>query len=233
MTQEKKSDNASNDNPYLNGTRTWNDFISSQVAQRKMWQVTALASLMCVMLCIMGVVYIGSQSKIMPYIVEVDSIGRSQFMGVIPTYENIDQRVINVVLSDFISDYRTVSSDVDLGIKFINRLFAKLDPHDTAHTKISEQFSQNNPIEIGKGKTVDVKISSILQMSPSSYAIEWTETTRDRTRSGQIIDQAKYKSIVTVKTTDTSSKTFEQLQNNPVGLYITDFSLQRLNENNK
>ena len=99
-------------------------------------------------------------------------------MGVIPTYENIDQRVINVILTDFISDYRTVSSDVDLGIKFINRLFAKLDPSDTAHTKIAEQFSQNNPIEEGKSKTVDVKVTAILQISPQSYAIEWTETTR-------------------------------------------------------
>lgn len=231
MTQENKSETSSNDNPYLNGTRTWNDFISSQVAQRKMWQVTALASLMCVMLCIMGVTYIGSQSKIMPYIVEVDSLGRNQFMGVMPTYENIDQRVINVVLTDFISDYRTVSSDVDLGIKFINRLFAKLDPNDTAHTKIAEQFSKNNPIEVGKGKTVDVKITAILQISPQSYAIEWTETTRDRSRSGKITDIGKYKSIVTVKTIDTSNMSFEQLQNNPVGLYITDFSLQRLNEN--
>ena len=231
MTQEKKTENTSNNNPYLNGTRTWNDFISGQVAQRKMWQVTALTSLMCMMLCIMGVIYIGSQSKITPYIVEVDSLGRSQFMGVIPTYENIDQRVINVILTDFISDYRTVSSDVDLGIKFINRLFAKLDPNDTAHTKIAEQFSKNNPIEEGKSKTVDVNVTAILQISPQSYAIEWTETTRDRSRSGKITDIGKYKSIVTVKNTDTSNMSFEQLQNNPVGLYITDFSLQRLNDN--
>ena len=231
MTQEKKTENSSNDNPYLNGTRTWNDFISGQVAQRKMWQITALTSLMCVMLCIMGVIYIGSQSKITPYIVEVDSLGRSQFMGVIPTYDNVDQRVMNVMLTDFISDYRTVSSDVDLGIKFINRLFAKLDPNDTAHTKIAEQFSKNNPIEEGKSKTVDVKVTAILQISPQSYAIEWTETTRDRSRSGKITDIGKYKSIVTVKNTDTSNMSFEQLQNNPVGLYITDFSLQRLNDN--
>ena len=231
MTQEKKTENSSNDNPYLNGTRTWNDFISGQVAQRKMWQITALTSLMCVMLCIMGVVYIGSQSKITPYIVEVDSLGRSQFMGVIPTYDNVDQRVMNVMLTDFISDYRTVSSDVDLGIKFINRLFAKLDPNDTAHTKIAEQFSRKNPIEEGKAKTVDVKITAILQISPQSYAIEWTETTRDRSRSGKISDIGKYKSIVTIKTIDTSNMNFEKLQNNPVGLYITDFSIQRLNDN--
>ena len=231
MTQEKKTENSSNDNPYLNGTRTWNDFISGQVAQRKMWQITALTSLMCVMLCIMGVIYIGSQSKITPYIVEVDSLGRSQFMGVIPTYDNVDQRVMNVMLTDFISDYRTVSSDVDLGIKFINRLFAKLDPNDTAHTKIAEQFSRKNPIEEGKAKTVDVKITAILQISPQSYAIEWTETTRDRSRSGKISDIGKYKSIVTIKTIDTSNMNFEKLQNNPVGLYITDFSIQRLNDN--
>ena len=231
MTQEKKTENSSNDNPYLNGTRTWNDFISGQVAQRKMWQVTALTSLMCMMLCIMGVIYIGSQSKITPYIVEVDSLGRSQFMGVIPTYDDVDQRVMNVMLTDFISDYRTVSSDVDLGIKFINRLFAKLDPNDTAHTKIAEQFSRKNPIEEGKAKTVDVKITAILQISPQSYAIEWTETTRDRSRSGKISDIGKYKSIVTIKTIDTSNMNFEKLQNNPVGLYITDFSIQRLNDN--
>lgn len=231
MTQEKKTENSSNDNPYLNGTRTWNDFISGQVAQRKMWQITALTSLMCVMLCIMGVIYIGSQSKITPYIVEVDSLGRSQFMGVIPTYDDVDQRVMNAMLTDFISDYRTVSSDVDLGIKFINRLFAKLDPNDTAHTKIAEQFGRKNPIEEGKAKTVDVKITAILQISPQSYAIEWTETTRDRSRSGKISDIGKYKSIVTIKTIDTSNMNFEKLQNNPVGLYITDFSIQRLNDN--
>ena len=82
IVQEKENDvpeTASNQNPYLSARRTWNDYISGQVAQRKLWQIVAFGSLMSTVLAVAGLIYHASQNKFVPYVIQVDNLGRVEF----------------------------------------------------------------------------------------------------------------------------------------------------------
>lgn len=68
---------AENENPYLAARRTWNDQSAANIASRQMWQLLGILSLMIALAGVGGMVYIGSQSKFVPYVVEVDKLGQA------------------------------------------------------------------------------------------------------------------------------------------------------------
>lgn len=62
-------------NPYLNARRTWNDHVGRIVALNKILLLWGLAALMIVLVAVGGVIHIGSQSKFIPYLYQVDKLG--------------------------------------------------------------------------------------------------------------------------------------------------------------
>ena len=219
-------------NPYLRGKRIWRDYIAAPIASRNLWLVVALLSLVTSLASIAGIIYIGSQSKFIPYVIEVDKLGRSQYMGTIPQYDSFrNPKIINVMLNDFISDFRTVSSDREIEAKFLARLYSKLKNNSQAHAKVGLYFTENNeknnPFIRSQVQTVQVIINSILATTKNTYAVEWKEVTRE-SGTGKIIDESRYKSYVTIEFIDTQMANFDILINNPLGLYVTDFTLQKL-----
>ena len=228
-TPKEKNKKNKGINPYLTARRTWNNYIDSEVAQKKLWQIVALASMCCCMLCIIGIIHIGSQSKITPYIIEIDKLGRTQFAGAPPATNLRDPKIINVMLKDFIADLRTVSSDTSLQIQFVNRLYAKLANGQPAMQKVNEFFNkteESSPFKKSLKESTATIINSILRMTEDTYAIEWQEITRDL--NGEIISDNYYKAIVSIYYMDQNKASFDQLQNNPIGIYIKDFDIQKI-----
>lgn len=80
--------------PYLNARRTWNSHVGSLIASRTLWQAVALISLLIVLAAVGGVVYIGSQSKFVPYVIEVNKLGEAMSVAPADKAAKIDQRVI-------------------------------------------------------------------------------------------------------------------------------------------
>ena len=68
---------ALDDNPYLNARRTLNEYNGALIQSRHMWQAAALLALMVAIGAVGGVIYIGSQSKFVPYVIEVDKLGQT------------------------------------------------------------------------------------------------------------------------------------------------------------
>lgn len=69
------------ENPYLAARRTWNDHVGGVVSQRQTWQVIGILSLLIALAGVGGVIHIGSQSKFIPYVVEVDKLGQTVAAG--------------------------------------------------------------------------------------------------------------------------------------------------------
>ena len=66
------------ENPYLAARRTWNDQSAANVASRQMFQLLGVLALLVALAGVGGMTYIGSQSKFIPYVVEVDKRGQQQ-----------------------------------------------------------------------------------------------------------------------------------------------------------
>lgn len=226
----KMNKNNENSNPYLNGKLVWADYLGSMIGSRNLWIVVALISLCCCLTSISGIIYIGSQSKFIPYIIEVDKLGQVQNMGIANQYGNTMQnpKIINLMLNDIIIDYRTVSVDNELTTQRLTRLYAKLQDNAPAKSKISEYLASeiNNPYLRNSKESVSVIVRSILKTTQTTYTIEWTEYVRNL--SGQVISESNWKGIFTIQFLDVSNKGFDELLNNPVGLYLQDFDIQRI-----
>ncbi|EKF73359.1 conjugal transfer protein TrbF [Alcanivorax hongdengensis A-11-3] len=230
--QDKKSKRQGDDeNPYLTARRTWNEHVGSVVSSRQTWQVVGILSLMIALAGVGGVIHIGSQSKFIPYVVEVDKLGAAQAAGPVTGSDSADPRVLGATVSEFIENARMVSPDVALQRKAVFSVYAHLAPNDPATTKMNEWLNGNadaSPFKRATKEMVSIDITSVLPQTPTTWQVDWTETTRDR--QGVLKGQpAQMRALITVYTADTSTQTTEaQMRNNPLGIYVRDYSWSRL-----
>ncbi|KTT27418.1 conjugal transfer protein TrbF [Pseudomonas oryzihabitans] len=219
------------ENPYLAARRTWNDHVGSVVSQRQTWQVIGILSLLIALAAVGGMIHIGSQSKFIPYVIEVDKLGQTLSAGPVDASSKADRRVIHAALSDWISCARMVSPDVALQRKCVFKVYSMLAPNDPATAKMNEWLNGTadaSPFKRAEKEMVSVEIKSVIPQTPDTWQIEWVETTRDR--QGVLKGQpVTWRALVTTYIADVSPNTTdEQLRRNPLSLYVRDFSWSRV-----
>jgi type IV secretion system protein TrbF len=210
-----------NENPYLAARRTWNDQAAANVANRQMWQVLGILSLMIALAGVGGVIYIGSQSKFVPYVVEVDKHSETIAVGPAQRAGDADPRVVHASVASFIGDIRMVTPDVALQRKAVYHVYSMLSSKANDWLNGTEDSS---PFKRAEKETVSIEITSVLPQTPDTWQVDWVETVRDR--QGVVKGQPyKMRALVTVYTVQTTPQTTEdQIRNNPLGIYVRDFS---------
>ncbi|TWI46164.1 type IV secretion system protein VirB5 [Pseudomonas duriflava] len=215
------------ENPYLAARRTWNDHVGSVVASRMAWQVMGLLCLMISLAAVGGLIYIGSQSKFIPYIVQTDKLGAAVAFGRADQTSTVDQRVIQARIASFIADARLVTPDISLQRAAVFRVYAVLSSNDAATKKMNEWLNgtpESRPFTRAETETVSVEIKSVLQQTPETYQVDWEETTRDRSGSLKKAPEL-WRAMVTVYQAETNPAVSEQeLMMNPIRLFVRDFS---------
>ena len=159
---------------------------------------------------IAGIIHIGSQSKFVPYIVEVNKLGETVGGGEIRAGTILDQRIIRAKVASFIKTLRTVS--VDPAINKANVFY---------------KDKATNPFELGKKINREVEIVSLLEMTSNTYQLDWKEKTFDK--SGVLLYIKGYRALVTVYLIPTAVESIEDLTKNPLGIYIKYYSISDLN----
>ncbi len=216
-----------NDNPYLNARRTWNDHMGSVAASRNLWQILAILSFMIVLAAVGGIVVIGSQSKFIPYVVQVDKLGEAVAVSRADKATIADPRVIHASVASFITDLRMVTPDIALQRRAVFRAYAMLSPNDPATAKTNTWLNgteNSSPFKRAATETVSIEIISVIPQSPETWQVDWKETTYDR--QGHIaVPSFNMRALLTVyHVGSTASTTEEQIRNNPLGIYISDYS---------
>jgi type IV secretory pathway TrbF-like protein len=216
-----------NDNPYLSARRTWNDHVGGVVSSRQTWQVLGILSLLIALAGVGGMIHISSQSRFVPYVIEVDKLGQAMAVAPARRAGSLDQRVVHAAVASFISDARLVTPDVALQRKAVFRLYSMLSANDPATAKANEWMSgteDSSPFKRAARETVSTEVLSVLPQSPDTWQVDWMETVRDR--QGILKGQPfRMRALVTVYTVPaTPQTTEEQIRNNPLGIYVRDYS---------
>ncbi len=219
-----------NENPYLAARRTWNDLTAASIANRQMWQLFGILSLMIALAAVGGMIYIGSQSRFIPYVVEVDRHGGTIAIAPAQRAAKTDPRVVHFNVASFISDLRLVTPDIALQRKAIYRVYSMLSTKDPATAKANEWLNgteESSPFKRAEKETVSVEISSVLPQTPDTWQVDWIETVYDR--QGVMKAQPyNMRALITVYALPaTTQTTEEQIRNNPLGIYVRDFSWSR------
>lgn len=218
-------------NPYLNAKKTWNSYVGSLMYSRLCWQVTALISLLITLCSVSGVIFIGSQSKYIPYIVEKDSTGRVTTGGLAYPVATPDDIMYQATVSDFIFYSRIVTPDASLQRKAIFKVYSMLSDNDPSIKKMNEWMKKDgkSPFDRASKEVVNVEIKSVLKQTNNTWQVEWLESVRDR--QGELIKEPfRMRALVTVyQASLVSSKTLDDINNNPANIYINDFFWSELN----
>lgn len=203
---------------YLNARREWNERYGDYIARARAWRRAAMAALLVAAIAVGGLVWIGSQSKIVPYIVQIDKEGVA--VAVQPATEargiQDQDRIVKAILARWIVDLRTVTPDVHLEESAIKTVYAHLNRNEPAEGEVNGYFSHNNPFKRAAKELVDVEILSVLQVSPQTWQVEWNETERDR--QGHVTRAKRMKAMVTVEIVP--PETERTIRDNPLGLYV-------------
>lgn len=204
---------------YLAARREWNERYGSYIAQAHAWRLTALASLGVAFIAVAGVVWIGAQNRVVPYVVQTDRLGDAIAVGRAQVSPPADPRLIRAQLARWISNVRSVYVDVAAQKRLITEAYGMLDRNGAGAQVLNDWFAHNDPFRRAQDETITVAVESVLPLSASTWRVEWLED--HRTRQGGVIPPQHWQATISVSVfppTDDAA-----ILANPTGLYVESF----------
>jgi type IV secretory pathway TrbF-like protein len=166
-------------NPYLAARREWDERYGDLITRAKNWRMMAVLCSSVALVATAGVVWLSARSRVVPFVVLVDNLGRSIASGVADQTSLNDDRLKRANIFSWVENLRTVSSDGVAQRKVIDRVYAQIASGSAAQTFVSEYYRGDPPFKRAETETVSVEVKSVLPTSDRSYEVEWVETTRD------------------------------------------------------
>lgn len=153
------------------------------------------------------------QSRVVPYVVAVDSLGQAQAVSPADAEYRPTDAQVAWFLARFISDIRRRSLDAVLMRE--NWLQA----YDFASKRgaifLGEYARSANPFTDVGDRTVSVQVTSVVRASATSFQVKWSERAYAR---GSLTGTSRWTAIVTVLLRPPPDA--ETLRKNPLGLYV-------------
>lgn len=222
------------ENPYTAGRREWMERYGSFIFQRNLAIGFSVAVLAIAGIAVGGVVYIGSQSKIVPYIVGMGRLGETVAVGPAEKATSPSDRakIIKASLASWIADVREITPDTTVKLKAIKRAYGMIETGEPANVKLDQWFAGNpkvknnydessaDPMKRAAKETVEVQLQPPIPLSAETWQVDWTEIVRDR--KGVETDRFSMRAVLT--TYDVPSTTEEQILKNPGGVYLRDYT---------
>lgn len=216
------------DNPFLRGRAEFDSVFADLARGKRNWQLVAFGAVAVAGVLAVGLVTLALHSRITPYIVEVDRLGRAQAFGPAERLKATDQRVLVSQIAVFVRDIRTVLGDLTAQSELVRRAYAFVD--QSAGAFLNEYFATpaNDPRLLSREFTRLVEVTSVLPVPGSStWKVSWTETTMPRAPGGLPVVTAWEGYFATRIVPPT---TVERITDNPLGLYVTSINWTQLAE---
>ncbi len=206
--------------PYQRAAQLWDDRIGASRVQAKNWRLMALGGLGLAFVLSGALAWQSAQSRIVPYVVQVDKFGAVQAVG--PAVQNYVPADAEIAwyLGRFITDVRSLSLDPVIVRR--NWLEAYDYATDRGATFLNEFARVNNPFKAIGERTVSVQVSSVVRMSDKSFQVKWSEQTFEQ---GVLAKTERWTAILSVVTK--TPTTAEILKKNPLGLYVNAVNWSR------
>lgn len=213
-------------NPYLEGKKAWNDRMGGAVSYGRAGFAFGFFSLFISIPALFYGMNQAGKSKVVPYVIEVDSLGNVRGAGVAARTAFNQDFIVEAALSDFIQNFRGVSVDGQLQKTRVDKLYAYLGNGSIALQKANTYFqSGNDPFVVAQNKTVNVRVVSVNAVAnTSSYNVEWMEV--DYNRAGIQIGERRYQAILTYKIVQPTNEAVIRV--NPLGIYVIDFDISEI-----
>jgi type IV secretion system protein VirB5 len=222
----KSSQNAKEDNPYLNARRAWNSHAAGLMQSLHLWQFVGIGSLLIAITAVGGLISIGSQSKFIPLVFQQDASGNTITVTKADKVGEAHLEDYRLAVASFIENIRTVSMDSELQKKSVFQVYSFLSQNTPAIKKIQAFYNnpKSNPFERSSSELVSVTIKTIIQETNDTWQVDWIETVR--TLDGEEKSKAMpMKAILTMaQQLESQEMENESLLKNPHLIVIKDFN---------
>lgn len=199
--------------PYQRAGQVWDERIGSARVQARNWRLMAFAGLFLSAGLSSGLLWQSMQSRVVPYVVEVDRLGEPRALAPAEAeYQPTDPQVA-WHLSRFVSNIRSVSLDPVL--MRANWLSAYDFATERGAIFLGEYARTADPFAQVGTRTVSVQVTSVVRASDRSFQVKWTESVYER---GSLASTSHWTAILTIVMRAPDSA--ETLRRNPLGLYV-------------
>lgn len=206
--------------PYQRAGQLWDERIGASRIQAKNWRLMSFGSLGLAFLLASALAWQSTQSRVTPYVVQVDKFGAVQAIG--PAVQNYVPTDAEIAwyLARFISDVRSLSLDPVV----VRKSWLEAYDYATDHGAVFlNQYAQaNDPFKAVGQRTVSVQVTSVVRVSDNSFQVKWTEQTFDH---DTLAKTARWTAILSIVTRQPA--TAEILKKNPLGLYVNGINWSR------
>jgi type IV secretion system protein VirB5 len=199
--------------PYQRAGQLWDERIGSARVQARNWRLMAFGSLFLSTGLAGSLVWQSLQSRVTPYVVEVDKLGESRAVTEAEAAYHPTDPQIAWHLAKFISNVRSISLDPVL--MRADWLSAYDFTTQRGAAFLGDYARSADPFGRVGEKTVSVQVTSVVRASDRSFQVKWTETAYER---GTQAGTSHWTAILTVMLKPPA--TADVLRKNPLGLYV-------------
>jgi type IV secretion system protein VirB5 len=206
--------------PYQKAAQVWDDRIGSARVQARNWRLMALGGLALSTGLSVGLVWQSMQSRVVPFVVEVDRLGEPRALQPADKdYQPTDPQIA-WHLGRFITDVRTISLDPVLMRQNWLEAYDFVTPRGARF--LGDYARSADPFgEVGT-HTVSVQVTSVVRASDRSFEVKWTESEFER---GNLASTTHWTAMISVEVRPPASA--ETLRKNPLGLYVDGIDWSR------
>jgi len=198
---------------YQRAGHEWDERIGTSRVQAKNWRLMALGSLSLAFVLAGGLIWQGAQSRVTPYVVEVDKLGEARAVtAATADYRPTDAQVA-WYLGRFISNVRSLSTDPIIVRQ--NWLQAYDFATDHAASYLNDYARTNDPFSDVGARTVAVQVTSVVRATDNTYQVKWLEQSY---KQGNPAGASHWTAMLTV--VNQSPRTADALRKNPLGIYV-------------
>lgn len=210
------------DAPWIRAGMAHDDRNLRMSAQVSNWRMAFFFMLVIAALAVGGIVHIGSLSKFVPMLVEVDQLGRTVAVKALTGDDAITdpKRLALREMFELIENLRTVTTDVSANNRNLTKGFSRL--IGAAENYAKTELKKAPPNVIGATKTVQIQVKVALPVSDSNkrWQVEWEELSY--TLNGELMATEKWKA--TLEWNFVPSGDEKVIRENPTGFTVSELT---------
>lgn len=209
---------------YQRARMEWDERLGGITAQLHVWRMIAILALCITAFAVIGLTYIGAQSKIEPYVFAMSDHSVLALQAAKSLSSEQKYQVEVSTLARFVENVRTIYTDANAQTDSLNNAYNHLQSGSAAHAQVTRYIQEHNPFKRAEKEIVKITVNSVLPINAKAgvYQVEWTENVEDRKGVPQGLPLRFKAAITIVYAVPATQKGFML---NPTGLWVNDFSV--------
>lgn len=212
------------DAPWAKAKKQHEDTYLRQGAQIANWRMFSLLLMILLTIAVIGNVVQGTQSKMIPYLVEVDKLGRTVAVRALEGEDAVTdkRRLVYREMIEIIENIRSVSTDPKANKDRVSKAYSRLG--GAARNYVSDELKRNPPNVVGARQTVEIEVRAAIPITKKTWQVEWVE--RTYSLAGTLTKTDNWKASMTYELVPSGLE--ESIRENPIGFTVNDISWLRI-----